>query len=140
MRRRRTRIACDELAALRRWKAEAREVLIQWEAVWEAAGRPGRLAESKTLAMLREVNRLRFENTAWRDGVADVVEPFGFDREAACGPADLLPGLRSLVDDVRLVLLVAGEGSTWNELEDDAIARLSRLVESIAPASDEGGA
>lgn len=44
----------------------------------------------------REIDRLRAENDAWMNGVADAVEHLGFDREAACGPADLLPGLRML--------------------------------------------
>jgi len=39
---------------------------------------------------------LEAENLAWMHGVADAVEPLGFDRDAACGPADLLPGLRTL--------------------------------------------
>lgn len=38
------------------------------------------------------------ERNVWRDAVADIVEPLGFDREAACGPADLLPGLRCTVE------------------------------------------
>ena len=33
---------------------------------------------------------------AWMNGVADAVERFGYDRNAACGPADLLPGLAEL--------------------------------------------
>jgi hypothetical protein len=37
----------NELQQLRRWKAEAIEVLSQWEQVWEAAGRPGPLGGSK---------------------------------------------------------------------------------------------
>lgn len=45
-----------------------------------------------------EIERLRAENSVWRNGVADAVEPLGFDREAACGPADLLPGLTFLVE------------------------------------------
>lgn len=100
MRHRRTRVGhhLEELAQLRRWKAEAIEVLRQWDAAWLAAGRPGRPGESIAAATTREIERLRFENTAWRDGVADVVEPLGFDREAACGPADLLPGLTTLVE------------------------------------------
>lgn len=40
------------------------------------------------------------ENKAWMNGVADVVEPYGFNREAACGPADLLPGLAILADRI----------------------------------------
>ncbi len=98
---RRQRLMCDELARLRRWKAEALEVLGQWQTAWHAAGQPGRLGESISLATAREIERLRFENAAWRDGVADVVEPLGFDREAACGPADLLPGLLTLAERAR---------------------------------------
>lgn len=43
-----------------------------------------------------EIERLRAANVAWMNGVADAVEPLGYDRDAACGPADLLPGLRDL--------------------------------------------
>ncbi len=43
----------DELAQLRAWKAEAMEVLGQWERVWEAAGRPGPLGGSKAEAVAR---------------------------------------------------------------------------------------
>lgn len=39
----------------------------------------------------------RAECKAWMNGVADAVEQFGYDREAACGPADLLPGLDQLL-------------------------------------------
>ncbi len=41
-----------ELAALRRWKAEAMQVARVWEQVWEAAGCPGQLGESKAEAVL----------------------------------------------------------------------------------------
>lgn len=46
---------CDrnELARLRQWKAEAIMVLDQWELVWEAAGCPGELGESKAVAVAR---------------------------------------------------------------------------------------
>ncbi|MEZ5409566.1 MAG: hypothetical protein R2761_16170 [Acidimicrobiales bacterium] len=40
-----------DLAVLRRWKAEALEVLAAWELVWEAAGRPGPLGGSKAQAV-----------------------------------------------------------------------------------------
>lgn len=43
-----------------------------------------------------EVDCLREECKAWMNGVADVVELLGYDRHAACGPADLLPGLTEL--------------------------------------------
>lgn len=42
-----------ELERLRAWKAEAMEVLGQWEQVWEAAGRPGPLGGSKAEAVAR---------------------------------------------------------------------------------------
>lgn len=62
----------------------------------------GRCAACRRLkvAAAAEIERLRAENTrldeecqAWSDGVADLVEQFGYDRMAANGPADLLPGL-----------------------------------------------
>jgi hypothetical protein len=40
-----------EIERLRQWKAEAVGVLGQWEAVWETAGRPGRLGFSKAAAV-----------------------------------------------------------------------------------------
>lgn len=39
------------------------------------------------------------EAKVWMNAVADAVEPLGFDRTAACGPADLIPGLRWLVEN-----------------------------------------
>lgn len=42
------------------------------------------------------VDRLDDQCDAWMNGVADVVEPLGYDRQAACGPSDLLPGLTEL--------------------------------------------
>ncbi len=53
-------------------------------------------AERQADRALRELDRLRAENGVWMNGVADAVEHLGFDRKAACGPADLLPGLRML--------------------------------------------
>ena len=44
-----------EAARLRAWKAEAILVLAEWEQVWEALGCPGRLGESKAMAVLRVV-------------------------------------------------------------------------------------
>ena len=82
--------------------------------VAEAIDAAARFGEATLDALRSEVERLRalvesendrlcsmeFENVAWMNGVADVVEPLGFDREAACGPADLLPGLTTLVEQV----------------------------------------
>ena len=47
----------DELARLRRWKAEAIAVLDQWERLHIALGSPGRLGESKAVASLAEIQR-----------------------------------------------------------------------------------
>jgi hypothetical protein len=56
-------IACaprrNTTARLRQWKREATTVLVAWEAVWEAAGRPGRLGQSKAAAMLEWVEARR---------------------------------------------------------------------------------
>ena len=46
------RRAADEIERLRAWKAEATEVIGQWEQVWDSLGRPGRLGESKAAAVL----------------------------------------------------------------------------------------
>lgn len=48
-----------ELNKLRRWKAEATEVIERWEEVWEAAGRPGELGSSKPKALLAWVEDLQ---------------------------------------------------------------------------------
>lgn len=37
--------------SLLRWKAEALQVLSDWEAVWIAAGKPGRVGSSKAEAV-----------------------------------------------------------------------------------------
>lgn len=41
-----------ELNQLRRWKAEATQVLRDWDQVWEALSRPGALGASKALSAL----------------------------------------------------------------------------------------
>jgi hypothetical protein len=41
----------DELERLRRWQDEAIQVDDEWQQVWEAAGRPGLLGQSKALAV-----------------------------------------------------------------------------------------
>jgi hypothetical protein len=43
--------ALNEIDFLRRWRAEAVQVLDEWERVWEVAGRPGRLGVSKACAV-----------------------------------------------------------------------------------------
>ena len=51
-----------EVERLRRWKAEALQVLAGWEAVWEALGMPGDWGQQKSSAALAEVERLRAPN------------------------------------------------------------------------------
>lgn len=45
----------DEVRKLTRWKAEAIGVIAGWEEVWEAAGRPGDLGETKSVAVRRAI-------------------------------------------------------------------------------------
>ena len=44
-----------ENARLRDWKESAMYILNKWEAVWEAAGRPGMLGSSKAEAVLKYI-------------------------------------------------------------------------------------
>lgn len=48
-----------------------------------------------------EIERLRALCAIWVNGVADAVEPMGFCRLAASGPADLLPGLDHMWDEIK---------------------------------------
>ena len=49
----------EENRQLKRWKAEALEVLDGWEGVWEASKRPGTLGGLKSRAVLGEIQRLQ---------------------------------------------------------------------------------
>lgn len=89
----------EQLAAIRR----SAESDVHW-------GSPGvRAVGQATLVLLDEIDRLRATCQAWMNGVADVVEPFGFDRHAASGPADLLPGLATLTDENKALRAAALE-------------------------------
>ena len=81
-----------------------------------AADRLGELIDMHH-AMCDEIDRLRVECATWMNGVADAVEPLGYDRGAACGPADLLPGLDTLTK-LRLAVI--------DQIIDD-LARKPRL-------------
>lgn len=63
-----------ELASLRRWKIEATEVIRQWDKVWGALGRPGRIGTSKSEGVLAEVERVKAEarRTALVEAADDV--------------------------------------------------------------------
>ena len=56
-------------------------------------------SDTESLRWIAQLDAALSENAAWMAGVADAVERLGFDRQAACGPADLLPGLAILVED-----------------------------------------
>lgn len=49
----------DEFDRLTVWKAEALEVLAEWEQVYESLGSPGPLGASKAKAALAAVERLK---------------------------------------------------------------------------------
>lgn len=53
------RAAATEIERLEKWKAEAMEVLPQWDEVWEALGKPGVLGGSKAAASKAEVEKLQ---------------------------------------------------------------------------------
>lgn len=57
----------SELDRLRAWKREALAVLAEWEKVWEAAGRPGVLGESKATAVRRLLEDAYYtvDNDVW---------------------------------------------------------------------------
>lgn len=56
----------NELERLRGWKTEAMTVLDEWEAAWEAAGRPGELGSSKARATAAEIRRLQKDEKHYR--------------------------------------------------------------------------
>jgi chromosome segregation ATPase len=84
---------CD---GLRRWKSEAIAVLTELDASWEAAGRPGRLGQSKARSLGAEVTRSQRECDELRaeldrvnaelheqyEAVAAMVETFAEARDA----------------------------------------------------------
>lgn len=94
--------AWREVARLRQWKDEVMAVLAEWDNVhYECAGASAHIGRSKAENVRRELRRLRGQCEVWMNGVADIVEPWGYDRRAASGPADLLPGLTSLAERLR---------------------------------------
>lgn len=68
--------ARTEIERLRRWKAEATTVLVEWDAVWECAGK-GILGESKQRGVVAELGRLDDEIERLRAVVDALVDrPF----------------------------------------------------------------
>lgn len=80
----------DVLTSLARWKNEALVILGEWDLVWEALGRPGRIGESKAKESLDEVLELR-------KLVAEGIEAFRLTKEYVNVPDErgfvLLPDL-----------------------------------------------
>jgi len=62
--------ALADLAALRGWKDEAMQVLNEWESVWFALGKPGKLGVGKAAASLEALAALRDDKA--RDDDASV--------------------------------------------------------------------
>lgn len=94
--------AAVEIERLQRWKAEAAAVLGEWEAVWQAAGRPGLLGWSKPRAMLAELGRLDDEVGLLRSALQRETALFVFERAET--------------ERLRAALLLAvGELSTYGE-------------------------
>lgn len=44
-----------EVEDLRRWKAEATAVIAEWDQLWEQAGRPGRLGDTRAAGLLKKL-------------------------------------------------------------------------------------
>ncbi len=95
--------------------------------------------------LLHKVEQREAECYAWMNGVADFVEPLGFNREAACGPADLLPGLGFMRD--RIVDLLnaldyraeTGDADPYYAARHDLVMALGGDVRRIDSATDSHG-
>lgn len=80
----------NALEAAQDWKAQAMQVLSEWEATYEAAGSPGRPGQRKAVALCEEIERLRAlsshpdEETEWGAGYeadpGDGPRWYGMDR------------------------------------------------------------
>lgn len=103
------RPACTppEVESLRRWKAEATQVLDEWDRVWDALGKPGALGSSRALSSLAAVERLL------------AVPVSGVPTEAA----------RELAEQKVLVGRIRGEASVAARAGQSA--RLERIAEDV---------
>jgi hypothetical protein len=54
-----------ELERLTRWQNEATAVLVAWDEAWHAAGKPGRLGQSKAEATTSHIDQLTAELDRW---------------------------------------------------------------------------
>lgn len=94
---------------------------------------------SELAAARRHLAHLQEACDAWMNGVADVVEPLGFDRHAASGPADLLPGLVDLVATWRLTgQVIYLEQQRWQEMAEDLWEELQEWHAENCGQADDG--
>jgi hypothetical protein len=90
---------CDEVKKLQRevrelkgWKESAMIVLAEWEQVWEAAGKPGRLGDSKAGAV-REHLAVAVKKTTNTPEPEEVQDAQGGCRQQACAAPRYLVAL-----------------------------------------------
>lgn len=98
----RNRPGDEQLAAMLRHCAERCDEGRTVDGAWLRAAAD--CIETMHVELLHKADALeqaRTAEAAWMNAVADAVESYGFDRSVACGPADLIPGLRQLVNDLR---------------------------------------
>jgi hypothetical protein len=99
-------VRADERAAQARWKAEAIEVIRQWEQVWELLGSPGQLGASKAAATLAAVTSWGYileaanvANAARRELSADLrAKVEALPNDAMNGPWVMLEDVLNLID------------------------------------------
>lgn len=84
------------------------------------------LLRAELKACRAHIEQGRAENRSWMNGVADVVESYGYNREAACGPADLLPGLADLITERNALRILV-----------DDLARDLRLAQAMVAEQAE---
>lgn len=64
--------AVTEVERLRQWQREAIIVSDQWDKVYEAAGKPGKLGDSMAMATKAEVERLRADYRSYHDEIGGI--------------------------------------------------------------------
>jgi hypothetical protein len=111
--------AADEIENLRRWKAEAVEVIRLWDAV--ADGVPLRLMQRRSDAVAEEIERLRGEVNILTQECDDL-----HDEIANCRVLEW----RDLAG--RLALLVEQFGDAANWTHDEGFMYLAESVETLA--------
>ena len=124
----------DEIDRLRHWKAEANAVIEQWEAAWEAAGRPGELGRPKSEGLTAEIHRLRDEIAIWKEKAPVIVGDLRAENERLGNLAGLLATSSNWWENaaVGLASTLMNEGYQL-DLAEQVMAR-----HTADPADDEG--